>query len=254
VIIEIIYKECDYQCDLSKPLDISISLGEVKCFNAPDVTIEPFISGDFVGSVKAGAPVNFFNVSFNPHGNGTHTESMGHITEDQESITDQLRQYHFIAQVISTALHETAEGDLVIMEEELKNKCGDTIPEALVIRTLPNPTEKKSKDYSGANPPYLSKAAMEYIVRSGVKHLLIDLPSIDREDDGGKLMNHKLFWNLKSNRASESSLVHHTITELIFVPDDIEDGLYLLNIQLPSIDLDAAPSKPVLYQLTKSHI
>jgi hypothetical protein len=38
---------------------------------------------------------------------------------------------------------------------------------------------------------------------------------------------------------------------MIFVPNEIKDGLYLLNLQIPSMNLDAAPSKPVLYQLNK---
>ena len=40
-----------------------------------------------------------------------------------------------------------------------------------------------------------------------------------------------------------------TITELIYVPDDIPDGLYLLNLQIASFEIDVSPSKPVLYQI-----
>jgi hypothetical protein len=40
-----------------------------------------------------------------------------------------------------------------------------------------------------------------------------------------------------------------TITELAFVPDDVKDGLYLLNLQVAPFDNDAAPSRPLLFRL-----
>ncbi|MEE9374619.1 MAG: cyclase family protein [Saprospiraceae bacterium] len=249
MIIEIEHNGDSYSCDLSTPLDISIPVGEVKCFYAPDLKINPFVSGDFVGSVKAGAPVNFFNVSLNPHGNGTHTESLGHITLEQESVNDCLKQYHFIAQLITVELTEATNGDKVVTEAEVKTKCPETLPDALIIRTKPNDQKKRTTDYSGSNPPYLTKESMEYIVEKGVNHLLIDLPSVDREEDDGKLKNHRLFWKVDTNVANLSSRIQCTITELIYVPNEIKDGLYFLNVQMPSLVLDAVPSKPVLYRL-----
>ena len=118
---------------------------------------------------------------------------------------------------------------------------------------MPNNTEKLSTDYSGANPPYLAPEAMQWIVQQGVQHLLLDLPSVDREDDGGKLTNHRSFWRVLHNKADEQSSFGNTITELIYVPDAVADGRYLLNLQIPSIELDAAPSKPVLYPLIKKN-
>tara|TARA_B100000497_G_C7684717_1_gene414773 strand:- start:663 stop:1430 length:768 start_codon:yes stop_codon:yes gene_type:complete len=249
--IDIRHNEILYSCDLSKPMDLSIPIGKVKCFYAEDVKMSPYVSGEFVGSVKVGSPVNFYNVFFNPHGNGTHTEGVGHITVDQESIMDCLTKFHFIAKVVSVELEKVASGDQIVTVKELRSKCNDNIPESLIIRTLPNSKKKQNMDYSGSNPPYLSKEAMQYIVEKGVKHLLLDLPSVDREDDGGKVENHKIFWNIKSNKADDKSRINSTITELIYVPASVKDGLYLMNLQVPSIILDAAPSKPVLYYLEK---
>jgi hypothetical protein len=36
---------------------------------------------------------------------------------------------------------------------------------------------------------------------------------------------------------------------MIFLPDSIPDGIYLLNLQIASLETDASPSKPVLYKL-----
>lgn len=244
------HKRNSYSCDLSKPLDISLPLKDgatgPKCFYAPDFSIEPFKSGNFIGSVAAGAPVNFYNVSFNPHGNGTHTECIGHISKKIVSINKSLTQYHFIAQVISIKPEKLDNGDLVIKKEHLSNLRKTKVPKALIIRTLPNAASKRKKNYSGTNPPYLETAAMEQIVKLGIEHLLIDLPSVDREEDEGKLAGHKIYWNYpKKDR------VHCTITEMIFVDFHISDGLYLLNVQIAPFELDATPSKPVLYKLKK---
>ena len=44
-----------------------------------------------------------------------------------------------------------------------------------------------------------------------------------------------------------------TITEMIFVQDAIEDGTYLLNLQIASFENDASPSKPILYAIENLH-
>ena len=100
------------------------------------------------------------------------------------------------------------------------------------------------KVYSGTNPTYLDPEAMKYIVSKGVKHFVIDLPSVDREEDGGALASHNIFWNTDGKIAKQK-----TITEMVYVPDQIKDGLYLLNIQIASFMMDASPSKLVLYKI-----
>ena len=144
------------------------------------------------------------------------------------------------------------EHDQVITKEALQTACPDELPPALIIRTLPNLTDKLIADYSGKNPPYLNIKAMEFLVQNKVKHLLLDLPSVDKEDDGGQILNHRQFWKIAGKIATHETRKDCTITELIYVPNEVEDGLYLLNIQIPSFRLDAAPSKPVLYKLSNS--
>lgn len=249
MIIDLQHQGEAYRCDLAQPLDISIPMGGARCFYAPPVEITPFASGDFIGSVQAGAPVNFYNVKLNPHGNGTHTEGLGHITQQQELIDECLQAYHYMARVISVDLTEMENGDRVITRNAIADLVHEGPIEALIIRTKPNTGAKLTADYSGTNPPYLSAEAMMYIVDLQVQHLLLDLPSVDREVDDGALENHRLFWKVKETTATSGSRKDCTITELIFVPDEIADGLYLLNLQVPSISLDAVPSRPVLYQL-----
>lgn len=246
--ITLIYQDRTFKANLNKPCDISIPTGQVKCFYAPDFETTPYTSGDFIGSVKKGAPVNFYNVYFNPHGNGTHTESLGHVTRKQESINSVLNQFHFISYLLSVDLEKRKNGDHVITLKSLKKNAPREFPKALILRTRPNRKTKLTKDYSGTNPPYLDKKAMHFLVNNGIEHLLIDLPSVDREVDKGILASHHIFWGLDT-AVRKKARKHCTITEMIFVDNTIKDGLYLLNLQCPPFNLDAAPSRPVIYKL-----
>jgi kynurenine formamidase len=246
--IQFQYQNQTFQADLDQPLDLSILLragfDQVNCFWAPPVEYEPVRAGDFVGSTALGGPVNFFNIKVNPHGNGTHTECVGHIAKTPYVLGDCLRTYHFYAKLVSIYPQKLENGDRVILRDQLEAFLQPGEAQALVLRTLPNDTLKQRTQYSGSNPPYLHHAAAEYLVECGIEHLLLDLPSVDREEDGGQLLAHKAFWQYPA-----ATRAHSTITELIFVPNEVHDGYYLLNIQIAAFDLDASPSKPVLYAL-----
>lgn len=233
--------------DLSKPLDISIPLINTDknpiAWYLEKLKIEPVVMGDWIAKVSKGASVNFNNISFNPHGHGTHTECVGHISKEFNSVNQALKTFFFLAEVISVTPHKTADDEFITKQEIEKALDGKT-PEALVIRTLPNPLQKKSKQWSDTDWPYLKEDAAEFLRHIGVQHLLIDLPSVDKEKDDGKLLAHKAFWNYPENTRHNS-----TITEMIFVEDSIADGSYLLNLQMASFENDASPSKPVLYEL-----
>jgi len=247
--------EQTFNVNLYQPIDISIPLhngpAQVKAFGALDVQFDPLVAGNFVGAVSRGAPVNFMNLRLNPHGNGTHTECIGHIfplkedlREERHTIHKCLKRFHFLTELLSVK-PEKQTGDQVITLPRLKAVFQPTEEvEALIIRTLPNDKSKKTKDYTGTNPPYLTPEAVEYLCAQGVEHLLIDLPSVDKEEDGGRLAAHHAFWKHRGQVRDEA-----TITELIYVPDAVKDGLYFLQLQIASLELDASPSKPVLYEL-----
>ena len=237
-----------FRADLSRPIDISIPLRHgmenPNCFYATPPEFNPLREGDFTGSVAAGAPVNFFNVRINPHGNGTHTECVGHISPEGVTINQQLKKFHFIAKLISLFPVKTPDGDRIITRDQVEGGCRPGEAEALILRTLPNDRLKLRTHYSGANPPYLQREAVLHLVECGIRHLLVDLPSVDREEDGGALAAHRAFWDYPGASRKDC-----TISELIFVDNSVKDGLYLLNLQIASFELDVSPGKPVLYSL-----
>ena len=246
----------NFEVDLSKPIDISISLSNTDenpiAWYIEKPVIEPVVFGDWIGKVSEGSSsTNFNNIYFNPHGHGTHTECLGHITKEFYSINQSLKQFFFLAELISVQ-PELQNDDLVITKIQIKNALNGTSPEAIIIRTLPNTSEKLSMKYSNTNPPYLSEDAAIFIRESGIQHLLIDLPSVDKEHDQGKLLAHKAFWNVKDVvNLNADARINSTITEMIFVNDAVKDGSYLLNLQIAPFENDASPSKPILFAIKK---
>jgi len=244
----------NFKVDFSKPIDISITLTNTDenpiAWYIEKPEIEPVRFGDWIGKVSEGSSsTNFNNIFFNPHGHGTHTECLGHITKEFYSINDTLKTFFFTAELVSV-IPEIQDEDLVITKDQIEKALQGKSPEAIVIRTLPNLNEKLSKKYSNTNPPYLDENAAIFLRESGVKHLLIDLPSVDKEKDEGKLLAHKAFWNVKNvDILNEDARLDATITELIYANDEVLDGSYLLNLQFASFENDASPSKPVLYEI-----
>ena len=170
--IEVEILEQKYKVNLKEGIDISIplsdSLDQVNCFYAPLFKSEPVRMGTFVGSVLEGGPVNFNNILLNVHGNGTHTECIGHLTKELISVNSILKEYVFINHLISVTPEKKINGDLVIEKQTLEPILNDLNVQTLSIRTLPNDILKRSKKYSGTNPIYFSKDAMDYIVSKKV--------------------------------------------------------------------------------------
>ena len=237
------------QFDLSSPKSIAIPLqeeGQVNCYYAAPFSVEVIREGSFIGSIKEGGVVNHKLLKLTPHGNGTHTECLSHIADVEVNMQQISPDELYLAQLISVKPAILPNGDLVIDETalELVKQCDEI--EAIVVRTIPNLPEKQVAQYSGTNPCYFTAEFSEKLVALGVKHLLVDLPSVDKEVDGGKLLAHKAFWGFPDAIRKDA-----TITELIFVDSKIPDDFYLLSLQTLRIALDVSPSQPVLFPLLK---
>lgn len=231
--------------DLAQGIDLSIPISDqknqVNAYFAEPVRMEPYRSGTFVGEVKQGGSVNYRNIFFNPHGHGTHTECIGHIDETIHSVNQFFREYWQLADLVSVQAEIKLDGDEVIDLSGISLNPDST---ALIIRTLPNKDAKRSRQYSGSNPAYVTEESIKRMVELGIEHILIDLPSLDREVDEGKLVGHNAFF-----RPNGSVRKGSTITELIFVENKAEDGQYLLNLQMAAFENDAAPSRPIIYPI-----
>jgi arylformamidase len=244
----------EYRFDESRAVDIAIPLR----FDGPQPSaygVEPATSvaceyGALVGDTRRSGGCNFERITVIPHCNGTHTECVGHITHQRISVRDCLKDVLISAILISVEPVER-DSDQILDAKTIAAAVGNADADALVVRTLPNDASKLIRSYNESNvPPYFSADAMEFIA-DRFKHLLVDLPSIDRLYDEGKLENHRIFWKVKpgSFEKDRYTRVASTVTELIYVPSSVADGDYLLNLQIAPFESDAAPSRPMLFPL-----
>lgn len=259
----------DVRVDLTRPVSLALSLDfdgpQPRHFGAPRATARPFEAPGFSGAVASGASCNCEVLTLIPHCQGTHTECAGHLTREK------LDAYRVVPTGLVPALllsvtpeaaavggesttPAPAAGDLLISARVLAAAWPATSPfeaRALAIRTLPNTADKHARDYALATPPYLSREAAQLLVSRGILHLIVDVPSLDRTHDEGRLTAHRIFFGLPPGSAQLSAAARSdaTVTELAFVPDELPDGPYLLEIQVPALAGDAVPSRPLLYPL-----
>lgn len=255
-----------FRIDSSKSYDLSIPLrfkgARLNAFGIGPAESQAVENERFVGDTHKGGSCNVQQYTLVPHCQGTHTECVGHVVDQDVSIAEILKEAWIPATVLSLTLERGLEcadsyvpdkdaQDAVVSKNNLKRRLDEFDDEhfhsALIIRTLPNLASKKTAQYTTA--PYLSNDAMDELTRRPVKHLLVDLPSVDRMDDQGRLSNHRIFWGLgtMNNDLGERQPSPKTITELIYVPDQVKDGYYLLNLQIPAFMADAAPSRPLVF-------
>lgn len=255
-VIELAGRPRQVELDAGSSLAIPIEPGgrHPRFFTDQTVGFDTLSIGSFTGQVSAGGSCNVETVRFIPHCHGTHTEGVGHITRDARSVQTGLETGLIPAALLTVQPEQDSSETSAGAGPMISSKALDW-PEgvrALILRTLPNEDSKCRRDYA-ASPPYplLSVEAMDKIVAGGIDHLLLDTPSVDAANDGGHLTQHRRFWGMASG-AVEANIAraHCTITEMIFAPDRLADGLYLLSLGVSALRGDASPSAPMIYPLT----
>lgn len=239
-------------------------------FSARYASKEPVRVGDYIGDMRQGGGCNFDTVTIVPHCNGTHTETVGHITIEPRAIGSLVLGSQGWGAVISVEPQngltsgesyspELESADQVLTASTLASATtraidGLRIPLSaitfLIVRTLPNVTDKLKRRYELSDPvPFLTREAVEWLNTTAVEHLLLDLPSVDRQNDAGVMGSHCAFWGVdpKTRKIVNEKRSQRTITEMIFVPDLVTDGVYWVDLQVPAWQIDAAPSRPIVY-------
>jgi kynurenine formamidase len=267
-----------FVCDLSAGRSIAIPLRfggpQPNAYDVPPAIARPFEAGAFIGDTRRGGSCNFDTVTLTPHCNGTHTECIGHIALERISVdavlTPGLLPATLITVTPAAALevderYEPAKEDAdrmitaaalraAMKDGDIASASASEFHTAMVIRTLPNERTKCSRRYTEHPAPFFSIEAMLYLRELGVEHLLVDIPSLDRAFDDGRMIAHHTFWDVPpgSHDIAAGNPAPRTVTEMIFVEDDIPDGRYLVDLQIAPFVADAAPSRPVLFHLTPS--
>ena len=235
--------------DLSIPLDFGGP--QPSAFGAPPARADALRAGAFVGAVASGGSCECATLTLTPHCNGTHTESARHLTGAGPAPFELLGDLTLPAALVTVRpvrAASTSESsdpapqpdDLVVTATALATALAAAAPDAaaLIERTLPNDPGKRSARWGERTAPFFTREAM-MLIAARFEHLLFDGPSLDRAEDGGKLCAHRVLWAARP---------HATVTELIYVPDEVADGAYRLSLQVPAFVSDAAPSRPLIQQ------
>ena len=103
--------------DLARPISLALPIQAApeaaSAWYCGPSQITPVMTEQFVGSVALGGAVNFRDVQFNPHGNGTHTECVGHISKEFYSIHQVLQRFFFLAQVWTVQPEQQATDEIL---------------------------------------------------------------------------------------------------------------------------------------------
>ena len=156
-----------------------------------------YLSDKVEYNLSKGAGCNVPLINMNIHCSGTHTESANHILGEGKFISE-IKNLDFIpAQLISVEPENSTNenyhvaynsNDRMITKNILSSsKLNLDFIDSIIIRTLPNDDSKKTINYNNTHHPFLTNDAIRYIKDFGIKHILIDTPSVDRYDDDGKL-------------------------------------------------------------------
>jgi kynurenine formamidase len=254
--------------DISRPVSLALELdfagAQPRHFGAPRASARPFEAPGFAGAVARGASCNCELISLIPHCNGTHTECAGHLTRERLDAS-RVAPLGFLPALVVSVDPEPAgaegsdpeprAGDLLVTRRALERAWPAHPPfaaRALIVRTRPNRADKRVHDYSAETPPYLTREAAQLLTGRGIAHLVVDLPSIDRARDDGRLTAHRIFFGLPPGSTALAAVTRPdaTITELAFVPNEVPDGACLLELQLPALAGDAVPSRPLVYAVS----
>src|SRR5687768_11683032 len=78
--------------DLSRPLDLSVRVAfteeRSRAFGLPPASTRAVEGGTFVGDVRRGGSCNCETHVITPHGDGTHTEGVGHLLAERVPVLD----------------------------------------------------------------------------------------------------------------------------------------------------------------------
>lgn len=264
--------------DLASPVSLAAPLRfdgrDPRHFDAPAPRRRPLALPGFSGEVRRGASCNCSTLELTPHCNGTHTECVGHLVDEPLDACEIAPRGPLPALLLSIPPVPAAgsgedsdpapqPGDRLLTRAALRAAWPATLlvtpqatwpealpfaPRALVLRSSA-PLAVASTTALAA--PYLSRQLAAELVARGIEHLVVELPSIDRGQDQGRLCAHRIFFGLPpgSTRLAEARRGGCTITELAAIPAELSDGPCALQLTLPRIAGDAVPSQPLLYRL-----
>ncbi|MFC2155259.1 cyclase family protein [Acidobacteriota bacterium] len=210
----------------------------------------------FVGDVQKGGSCNVDILRYVPHGL-THIETSAHILSwDERAVTlKDIPPQNLCGLVYLMDLtHLEAKPGQSIDRRDIEARIKKiTLPiTMLALKTraslLPQDTDFSGKDYLYLHPE-AAQAIHDFKPR--LHCLILDLPSIDRENDGGQLLAHRYFFGLPRKAHQWVDKEKRTLVELAWF-SDLKEGYYYAVITPPSFQSNAVSTGIFFHPLIES--
>lgn len=237
-------------------MSIYVSHAPVNCLRTFPVDQLPFVGHSknalslhpiFDGSVWKGVECTHSPDQPSPHLTGTHIECKRHVVGDEPELRHRINTYnhksygvHCILTPLKLSVIERSAkgikfegGDSYELPEDLPVEEGEeVITLSAVKEVLPRnqiaPGNvlvlqfKKGEQYF-SNWPYLTNEATKYLVALNFSSFVSNVPSVDRERDGGLTSNHKILFQKPSRLIVESAdLSGLTVTGKVVVEISVD--------------------------------
>jgi len=231
-------------------------------FYLPKPKLETFRSGDqFIGDVDKGGSCNVDIITYVPH-NVTHAETSSHVTrygENAVTLNKIPAEYLTgIALLIDLSDLPDEPGSLISRQHiESKLEQNNLPITMLAVKTgasgLPADYDFSGKNYMAVTPE-AAAAVHDYSPGdSRIDCLLLDLPSIDPEEDEGKLSAHRAIFGLPETGHDMTDAEMRLLVELADF-SALEEGYYYVVITLPRFETNAAAAGIVFRTLVEREI
>lgn len=223
-------------------------------FFLPRISSTTFVYKDqFTGDVQKGGSCNVDILGCVPHGL-THIETSAHIlVQDEHAVTIKdipVQNLSGPVYVIDVSSLDAGAGTALQWQHIEKKLKNISLPVSmLAIKTkaslLPQDTDFSGKDFLYLGP---DTARQLHDFKPQIKCLLLDLPSIDREHDGGKLSAHRNFFGLPEKGHRHEDKEKRTLVELAWF-SGLEEGYYYAFITPQRFQTNAVSTGIVFYSL-----
>ncbi len=221
------------------------------CFYLPRLGISPVEIGEFVGSVARGGSCNVDMLNLTPH-NVTHLETSAHILHNGGVAVSSLdlNCFHGLCYLVDLS---TGESKGLIEEDSVMTKLRNLeLPIQILAIKTPASILPSSYDFSGmdflALSPALASAVSQFEENgSEIQTLILDLPSVDMENDA-ELTAHRRFLQIPDGVSEYEDKLGRAVVELAYF-GDLKEGYYYCSITPPRIESNAVPVSVALARL-----
>jgi arylformamidase len=228
----------------------------VNAFHFSPITLKTVeLEGQFIGDVTRGGSCNVDTLQYIPHGL-THLETSAHILSpsvNPPTVKDiPLENLSGIVYLIDLSRRGMKKGELIPPGVIQKKLEALTLPVSMLALKTHSSMLPEDYDFSGKDflslAPETARVIHDYRSPNRIDCLILDLPSIDPESDGGKLAAHREYFGLPQTGHNAKDNEKRTLVELAWFAN-LEEGYYYAVITPPRFETHAVTTGIILHPL-----